>query len=51
MIFGVWNTEKILRQQLVYLPTSPVSCSDCTLRNHNVIFQHDMILIIRIISG
>ena len=33
MSFRVWNTEKILCQQLIDLPTSPVSCSHVTLRN------------------
>jgi len=33
MIFGVLNPEKIWRQQLVYLSTSPVYCSHFTLGN------------------
>jgi len=40
MIFGVWNTEKIWHQYLVYLPTLPVYCSHFTFGSKkNVIFQ------------
>jgi len=33
MIFGVLNSEKIWRQKLVDLPSSPVYCSHFTLGN------------------
>jgi len=33
VIFGKWNRVKILHQQLIDLPASPVSCSHCTLEN------------------
>ena len=53
MIFGVLNPEKIWRQQLVHLPTSPVYCSHFTLGNpKKVIFQqyYPYIHIIYVIS-
>ena len=38
-IFGTWNPDKILFQQLIDLPISPVSCRHCYLGKSKVIFQ------------
>jgi len=43
MMFGSWNHEEILRQQLVDLPTSPVSYSRFTLGNLKNIFFNNII--------
>ena len=43
MIFDKWNPEKILRQQLIDLPTWTVSCSHCTLGNpKSHFFQNEL---------